>query len=305
MGSNPLVGEVISGCFETEILPLATKIQGSNIFCYIDPFGVKVLDSSILDRFLGLKFDTVEMFINFNSFGFFRWACAYERIQIDRETNMKYSDFDDEEPAVDATEESLNSVLGSSDWKAVIAEYNRTKDNDKDAGKKAVDSIAFLYRRLLKKKFKYVLNIRISVRKSEKAEYHMFFVTQHKDGAILMGDSMGKRECSMKRLRQGNQPELFEFEPVEDKNDPFKVIDDVLDIMRKAEIKKIRLRNFEAIAYTYMKRYISESDIKSYLKDLEKEGRIKVERSPENTPSTGKKSAFWDDCKGKALWIVL
>ena len=78
--SNPFVGEVISGSFENEIIPLAKRLQKSNIFCYIDPFGVKVLNSRLLDEFLKLDFDTVEMLINFNSFGFFRWACAHEHI---------------------------------------------------------------------------------------------------------------------------------------------------------------------------------------------------------------------------------
>lgn len=302
LGTNPLVGEVISGSFENEIIPLAKRLQRSNVFCYIDPFGVKVLDSRLLDEFLKLDFNTVEMLINFNSFGFFRWACAHEHIQIDKATNEEFADFDDEETFMDTTEDALNSILGTPEWKDVIEEYNRTKTTDRNAGKKAVDAIAVLYWQLLKKKFKYVLSIKISVKQSGKTEYHMFFVTQHEDGAILMGDSMGKREGKMQDIREGGQPTLFDLDSEED--GPYDVIEFVLEALRREKVGKIHLKRFEAIAYTYMSTYIPESDLKRYLKNLEKEGRIQVERYPEKTLTKGKKSSFWDEEKGKSLWII-
>lgn len=303
LDSHPLVGEVISGSFESEIIPLARRLQRSNIFCYIDPFGVKVLDSRLLDEFLNLRFDTVEMLINFNSFGFFRWACAHEHIQIDRETNEEFAEFTDEDESyVDTTEEALNSILGTSEWKEVIAEYNQTKSRDRNAGKKAVDAIAILYWRLLKRKFKYVLSIKISVKQSGKAEYHMFFVTQHEDGAILMGDSMGKREGKMQDIRENGQPSLFDDDP--DTEGSFDVIDEVLEDMRKKKIERIHLKNFEAIVYTFMTTYIPRTELEGYLKKLEREGRIHVERYPEKTPSTGKKSSFWNEDHGNKLWIL-
>lgn len=301
LDSRPLVGEVISGSFENEIIPLARKLQRSNIFCYIDPFGVKVLDSRLLDEFLKLDFNTVEMLINFNSFGFFRWACAHENIQIDRETSEEFADLDDGEALADTTEDALNNVLGSAKWKDVIEEYNSTKATDRNAGKKAVDAIVILYWNLLKKKFKYVLDIKISVKQSGKAEYHMFFATQHADGAILMGDSMGKREGKMQGIRDRGQ--LFLFDDDAETEGSYGAIDWLLEELRKRRIEKIHLKEFEALAYTYMTTYISESELKRYLKTLEKEGRIRVERKPEKTPATGIKSSFWDEEKGKSLWI--
>ena len=303
LGRDPLIGEVISGSFENEILPLAKRLQNSNIFCYIDPFGVKVLDSKLLEEFQRLRFNTVEMLINFNSFGFFRWACAHEHIQIDKETNEEFSDFDDDsDQVVDATEESLNRILGTSEWKETIARYNREKSRNRFAGREAEDEIAFLYWRFLKDRFKYVLSIKISVKQSGKAEYHMFFVTRHEDGAILMGDSMGKREGQMQNIREGGQPTLFDVEPEE--NNPYDVIDHVLEDLRKKGRSRIHLKEFEAIAYTYMTKFIPETDLKKYLKTLEDVGRIKVDRYPETTPNTGRKSGFWEEGRGKSLWII-
>ena len=303
LGTNPLVGDVIKGSFENEIIPLAKRLQRSNIFCYIDPFGVKVLDSRLLDEFLKLDFNTVEMLINFNSFGFFRWACAHEHIQIDRETNEEFAEFNDEDASyVNTTEGSLNSILGTTEWKEIIAEYNKAKARDKNAGRNAVDAIAVLYWKLLKRKFKYVLSIKISVKHSGKAEYHMFFATQHEDGAILMGDSMGKREGKMHNIRENGQ--LFLFDEEEDSEGSYGVIEQVLDEMRKNRVGKIHLKQFEAIAYTYMATYIPETALKNYLKILEKEGRIQVERYPEKSPSKGKKTSFWNEDHGNKLWII-
>ena len=69
-------------------------------------------------------------------------------------------------------------------------------------------------------------------------------------------------------------------------------------------MEKIRLKKFEALAYTFMTTYISEADLKRYLKTLEVENKIRVERYPEKTPTRGKKSSFWDEENGKSLWII-
>ena len=151
-------------------------------------------------------------------------------------------------------------------------------------------------------KFKYVLSIKISVRQTGKAEYHMFFATQHEDGAILMGDSMGKREDQMQEIREGGQLSLFSLDS--EKDSPYDVIDHVLENYKKTKTPRIRLKVFKAISYTYMSKYITESDFNKYLKSLEKVGRINVERYPAITPKTRQKSSFWSDDHGRALWII-
>lgn len=65
--------EVIEGKFEDNIIPLMQKAmdahQHLNVFLYVDPYGVKVLNASLFDM-LPMEFTTAELLINLNSFGF-------------------------------------------------------------------------------------------------------------------------------------------------------------------------------------------------------------------------------------------
>ena len=235
LGGDPLIGGIIEGCFETELIPLAERFKGMNLFCYIDPFGVKVLDLNLLNQLLQIDFRTIELLINFNSFGFFRWACAHENVKIDSNTEDEFRNFmeDVEISGSISSDESLNQVLGTDKWKEVIAEYKYKKTLENNAGKNAVKKIASLYLEALRKRFKFVLDIPISVKQGGKTEYHMFFATNSPDGAILMGDSMGKRAGEMSNIRDCGQLSLFE-----NSKDPSADLIDVLTKLKNHGGKK-------------------------------------------------------------------
>ena len=57
---------VISGKYEENIIKCLENKRGYNVFLYIDPYGIKALDSEIFDSFKSLGFNTFEMLINFN-----------------------------------------------------------------------------------------------------------------------------------------------------------------------------------------------------------------------------------------------
>src|SRR5690606_37262236 len=48
---------------------------GYNVFLYIDPYGIKALDCHLFDKFAEYGFNSIELLINMNSFGFIREAC--------------------------------------------------------------------------------------------------------------------------------------------------------------------------------------------------------------------------------------
>ena len=66
---------VISGTFEDSIMPILEKNSNFNLFLYIDPYGIKALNSTLFSAMHSLNLNSFEMLINFNSFGFFRDAC--------------------------------------------------------------------------------------------------------------------------------------------------------------------------------------------------------------------------------------
>ena len=63
---------IISGKFEDNILQLLKNKRGCNVFLYIDPYGIKALQSEFFDEFANGQFNTIELLINLNSFGFIR-----------------------------------------------------------------------------------------------------------------------------------------------------------------------------------------------------------------------------------------
>ncbi len=304
LGRDPLVGDVIGGRFEEDLIPLASRFKYANMFLYIDPFGVKLLDSRLLDELKDIKFDTMELLVNFNSFGFFRWACAHENVGIDSVAKEGYelhpedsgerSCFDD-----NPNDEPLNNVLGCSEWKDVVAKYRIDRELDPDAGKRAVEEIAYLYWKCLKGRFEYVLEIPICVKSGGKTEYHMFFATNHEDGAILMGDSMGKRYVDMENIIKGWQLTLFDdcYDPTED-------VLELLRMLTEKESARIPLKRFMALFYENNSDFCTEKCLKGVLRDLEDKGSISVIREPKIT-KTGKESTFWDVGKDRKLWISI
>ena len=66
--------EVISGKFEDNIMPLLqrsiSQYHQLNVFLYVDPYGVKVLNAKLFDS-VATAFRTAELLINLNSFRFY------------------------------------------------------------------------------------------------------------------------------------------------------------------------------------------------------------------------------------------
>lgn len=81
--------QIISGKYEDEIERYLSNKSGCNVFLYIDPYGIKALQSSLFSRFATSKLNSIELLINLNSFGFIREACHAMGITSD------IPDFDD------------------------------------------------------------------------------------------------------------------------------------------------------------------------------------------------------------------
>lgn len=123
---------VVSGKYEEKIEEILSGKRGANVFLYIDPYGIKALDSALFDKFETYGFHTFEMLINFNSFGFFRDACRV--MKIDYQNDEAFEDLDDlveyEPTQVSASRQSeklLTSIAGGDYWKSIVRDYRQRR----------------------------------------------------------------------------------------------------------------------------------------------------------------------------------
>jgi three-Cys-motif partner protein len=98
---------VISGKYEEKIESLLSDMRGKNVFLYIDPYGIKALDYGLFSKFADYGFNSIEMLINMNSFGFMRAACRAMRVEYNLDESL--DELVEYEPTqVDTSAQSIN-----------------------------------------------------------------------------------------------------------------------------------------------------------------------------------------------------
>ncbi|MHB1417977.1 MAG: three-Cys-motif partner protein TcmP [Bacillota bacterium] len=186
--------EVISGRYEDEIERLLASKRGVNVFLYIDPYGIKALDSGLFDKFATYGFKSIEMLINMNSFGFFRDACRVLRVDYQNDEALRdLEDIVEYDPTeVDDSHQSealLNSIAGGDYWQAIVKDYQAGKIN----GYQAERRLSTKYKQRLRQKYTYVLDMPIRMKPGQRPKYRMIHVSNHEQGCILMADNMASR----------------------------------------------------------------------------------------------------------------
>ena len=127
---SPVPYEVVDGKFEEKICGILSGRKGDNVFLYIDPYGIKALDSHLFKTIQSFEFRSFEMLINFNSFGFFRDACQVMRVDYTHDAALR--DLDDlveyEPTTVDSDQSSeklLTDIAGGDYWKDIVKDYQQ------------------------------------------------------------------------------------------------------------------------------------------------------------------------------------
>ena len=162
--TNNLIGQsagkcqVISGRFEDNIIPLLRKsisqYRQLNVFLYVDPYGVKVLNANLFDS-VATAFRTAELLINLNSFGFIREACRVKKISFRERESEIFSDLEEYDSSILESVQELNNVAGGTYWQEVIDKYGRGEIDCYDAEKE----FSRLYKERLRENYNYVLEI--------------------------------------------------------------------------------------------------------------------------------------------------
>jgi len=298
--------KLLPGTFPEEAFTFLDKVfkywHNPNLFCYLDPFGVKYLKMDTLSQIKEYPFNSLEFLINFNSFGFFRYACGAWEIKI-REDEIAYAEDISEREAMDESKNGdrlckLDAVMGTDAWRPVVEDYKHNKIN----GYLAEFKLAAMYRNQLKVLlgFKYVLSIPIRLNESHLPKYRMVYATNHEDGAVIMGDVMRKRQDYLYEQQtmasSGGCLGLF------DREDLLclpSVEDSVIDFLKGKE----ELSGNKFLAGFYDEKFLT-AHIREVLAKLEESNKITIRRVPPTTEK-GTPSKFYSESNGKHLYISL
>ncbi len=300
---------VVSGRYEDKIEEILSSKRGVNVFLYLDPYGIKALDSTLFDRFKTFGFRTFEMLINFNSFGFFRDACRVMRVDYKNDEALR--DLDDlveyEPTTVSASKQSenlLTSIAGGDYWKAIVSDYQAGRINGYQAEKR----LSTEYKQRLRQRYGYVLDMPIRLKAGQRPKYRMIHVCDHEDGCFLMAQNMQKRKDELFiNVQQGGQPTLFDIAPTFSSTveNELMTTDQIKATLNEHLLRfpgEVGLRKFLA---TFVNDYGLLCEFKmiyTILEELNACGTIDIERVPALT-ETGKPSTFWEENKDKKIII--
>ncbi|MBQ4528297.1 MAG: three-Cys-motif partner protein TcmP [Clostridia bacterium] len=306
--SNYGDANIISGKYEETILKCLSDKDNYNVFLYIDPYGIKALNFELFKKFKTLGFNSFEMLINFNSFGFFRDACRVMRVNYSNDAALNsLEDLIEYDPmTVDTNAQSevlLNSIAGGDYWKDIVKDYKAGKFD----GYKAEQILSERYKQQLKKFFSYVLDLPIRLKEGQRPKYRMMHVCNHRDGCFLMAQNMQKRKEELfLNIQQDGQFTIFDMLTGCSSTGE----GDLITIEEIAEKVSQHLKGYNEIGLTeYIASFVNEygliCDFKMIydsLTILEQKKELQILRNPAHRKN-GKKSAFWEECKDKTITL--
>lgn len=289
---------IVSGKYEDKIDDLLQNKGLHNVFLYIDPYGIKALDCTKFDLFAKC-FNSIELLINLNSFGFIREAChamgaSFEDPEIFNDlVEYDASKFDTSDKSI----QDLNIIAGGEYWQQIIIDYKTKKIN----GYEAEERFAREYSQRLASSYKYVLNMPLRLKEGQKPKYRMIHATNHPDGCLLMADNICKRWEAMRDIQTGGQLSLFE----QNYNNQYvsnQEIENNIETHYQQYKRDISLNESMAEFFTSNGAICTSKEITKILKELEKSKKLVVSRIQALTDN-GKSSKFMTEGHGKKVLL--
>lgn len=196
--------KVISGSFEENILKILDKNnnENTNLFLYIDPYGIKSLSFQVFDKLKSMETISTEILMNFNSFGFLREGFRLLGKDIPTELSKSNYETDGKNTIV-----RMDEIANGNYWQQIILDKNNGKLNMYEAEELFMRE----YINQLKSVYDYVVNIPIKEKRERLPKYRLIFGSNHHEGLFLMVDTMKKGWNYF--LENSNEHSLFkEFE---------------------------------------------------------------------------------------------
>lgn len=272
--------KVFNSDYKTKVNEILHKnINKYNIFLYVDPFGIKDIDFNIF-KLLASNNKSSELLLNLNSFGFIREGCRNLKVAIDEDIEVSAGDYE-ESSGNDI--QNMNKIANGSEWQQIVSEIGKTIN-----GKKAERLFVELYLKKLGEIFRYVFAVPIRTRDTLVPKYQIIFATNHHHGAFIMLDTMLKCDVEMTRNGQNGQMSLFDYE-----NTKSNINTEILSLLDRD--KWINCRDLCFKLFNKYKIYFIK-DVRAAIKELEKEGKIIVDRHNKTT-KTGQQSLALDFVK--------
>ena len=294
--------KIVSGAYEDEIEDLLKSKKGCNVFLYIDPYGIKALDCSKFDAFANGQFNSIELLINMNSFGFIREGCRVMGQQFKMDDASFFDDLVEYDPtkldASDKSVEALNQIAGGDYWKSIIKQYASGQID----GYKAEEYFSEQYCQRLSESYTYVLNMPIRIHQNQHPKYRMIHATNHPDGCVLMADNICNRWELLKDIQSGGQLSFFQQDFNNQIIDASKIRDQVIDHFSECDVWT-SLTEAEAVFFVKHGAICKSGEIAKVLKSLEKEGRLLVDRNPAFSEKTKKPTSFMTEGHGKTVSV--
>lgn len=176
--------------------------QRRNLLLYIDPYGIKHLPFHHFKEICLLILYSIELFLNFNSFGFLREGC--------RLLDLRDFECDDDSDVYEQDEANsvsrMNAIANGSYWQMILKDYSNGTISMYETEK--IFSEAYINK--IKTLFNYVVNIPIKVKQSHLPKYRLIFGTNSEDGLLLVADRMSRTWKNFVSREQKGQGVLFD-----------------------------------------------------------------------------------------------
>jgi three-Cys-motif partner protein len=273
--------------YQTNIGNIKNICKNKNVFLYIDPYGIKTLDFNYFRQFKESNYNTIELLLNFNTFGFLLEGCRLllqtSPVILNDDNELLYEE--DESNTID----NMNNIANGDYWQSLIREFYNTQEKLKNI------EIVFSqkYENELKRIFKYVVNIPIINKSTNIPKYRMYYGSNSTDGLFLMVDQMNRTWKNLLKIASCGQNELFEEEAEISVSRYLKVffpidykanMNELFNGKNSIDMRSLYVRIIEISGITY-----STSEYRKEIRSLEEEGYIKIHRKNERT-TTGKLS---------------
>jgi three-Cys-motif partner protein len=269
---------IFEGTFEENITKILSIDARSNLFIYIDPYGIKSLDFAYFSDFTKKGFSSLEILLNFNSIGFLREACRvlnYYNLILTKELDEDY----EIEDSLDVSK--MSAIANGNYWKEIIHDFK----NKTISFYEAEEKFTKLYTEKLNSLFKYLNKIPIKTKIRNIPKYRIIFGTNHPDGLILMSENMNKTWKSMVEEDRKGQGVLFneyDFYTEGIESIERKIIETLLENKFMMNLKDLYVELIKIYGFQF-----SYAEYKNKIKELEANKLIEIIRYPKVT-KTGK-----------------